>query len=194
MRKPVSTCVCAAIVGVLAGARPVAAQVRVSDTFTGPNGMALTSHAPDVGVAGAPWQFLEGPATPVLYDGAVKLSVTSGPYIVTAIDSGRSDASVSVDVIPGEGSSHGGLILRSSANGQNFFAVWCRNDQVRMLRRENGKWYDVAITPPFAIANGIRHRLEARLSASTIQVYWDGAFQFQHVSSFQQTSTRHGMI
>jgi hypothetical protein len=120
--------------------------------------------------------------------------MTSGGagYLLATVDSATADASVSVDVVRGASAPWGGLALRMT-DASNFFFLRYGTD-LSLTKVEAGAATELArSTLPSAVA-GSRHRLEAQIQGDRVRVYWDGAFQFQATSSFQQSATKHGLV
>ena len=161
----------------------------VADGFTAVNGTVVNGRVPEIAPGGVSWT-VAGAAVPTIQNN--QTIVTSGAgYVLATVNPSLGDAIVSADVIRGSATPWGGLVLRM-ADPNNFLIVRYGTN-VTLSQVEAGRSYDLASsTPPAAVA-GSRHRLEARLLGDRIRIYWDGTFQFQAVTAFQQGVTRHGL-
>ena len=165
--------------------------IRVADSFSGPNGTPITAHNPDIHPAAATWS-VAGGATPALLDGRV-VAGTGSDVALATVDAGVADISLGVDWLVGSGTRPwGGLVLRMS-DVNNYLLLRYSQSSLDLIRRQGGTPTVIRSQAIPVLHPGSPHRIEARVHADTIQVFWDGVQQFQTSESFQQTLTRHGL-
>ena len=161
----------------------------VTDTFNSSNGTLLRNRTPEVTPPGMTWT-ITGSGDPTIQSKQAKPS-TGGGYQFASVNPGLADAIVAVDVIVGSSTRWGGLVLRL-ADINNFLVVRYASN-LQLTQVQAGQSTDLAYSTPPTAANGSSHRLEARLQDDRVRVYWDGLFQFEKTTTFQQGITRHGL-
>ena len=165
--------------------------VIASDTFTGTG--ALTSHTPDVNVAGTPWVITGGPATPTLTGGVVGLTSGAG-HVQAALQVGTADIRMAVDYRVGANPQRlAGLAFRLT-DVNNHLVLLFYDNALHFFRKQSGDYTLLASSSPLsAPAAGSAHRIEVRASGALLTGFWDGAQVVQTSDTFQQTAIRHGL-
>jgi hypothetical protein len=169
----------------------VASSLLVSDTFTGTNGMPLTSHAPDVNQTGHAWTVIGAPPIPTLVGGRATVIAGTG-HLQATIDSGVSDIQMATDYVVGSGPGLGALAFRLT-DADNFLLLMAFGNSLQVYRHQTGVWTPIASQPLPALMAGSTHRLEVHAVGSNVQGWWDGGQVLQVTEPFQQTATRHGL-
>lgn len=175
--------------GTSASSAPANASPWVADdTFTDTDGVSLASHTMNVG---AGWS-IHGTATIQSNKGSVSGSAPTSPgYWLGFVDTGKSDATVSLDVtIAAAGSA--GVAFRFTDNSNNYLAI---------LDIPSGKFtlYEVAAgtstqraQTSFASSAGPTYTIKAVFSGNSITCTVNGGNAITYSSSDYATNTKHG--
>jgi len=168
-----------------------ASNMLVSDTFTGTD--ALTSHTPDVNVAGTPWVVTGGPATPTLSGGVVGLTSGAG-HVQASLQVGASDIRMAADYRVGANPQRlAGLAFRLT-DVNNHLVLLFYNNALHFFRKQSGAYTLLASSAPFSPpAGGSTQRIEVRTTGALLTGFWNGVQVVQASDAFQQTATRHGL-
>jgi glucose/arabinose dehydrogenase len=164
----------------------------VQDSFGGPVGTPLTTHAPDVNVTGSGWTLNGGAPMPMLTPGGV--GVTSGTgHLQVTLDAGVTDIVMGVDYRVGSGPGMGALVFRLT-DADRFLLLETYLNGLHVYRRQSGMWILLASAPlPAPLVAGAVHRLEVRTQGPMIEGWWDGTRLLQTADLVQVTATRHGL-
>jgi hypothetical protein len=167
----------------------------VWDTFTGPNGAVLTSHAPDVGPTGAAWAHREGGAE-TLEGNRVATNSTNG-FTLATIASGLADGSTSADLVSSTADVYGGVVFRAvDANAHLLLVYWgsAASGQLGLFRRVAGNYQPLLSVSVPPVAPNTVHRIEARYVGSAIDAVLDGIVRFSATVTDYDTASGSGLL
>jgi RHS repeat-associated protein len=158
------------------------------DSFTGPNGTALTAHAPEVNQMAEPWYVTGAEAT--LFDQRVSAPTTS----TALLEGGTPNVTVEARWYPGTSPAlKGGLVFRAT-DDRNYFSASIEDDRIKIWRVVNSA---STLLQSMALDGAPRtgvHSLRAVTNGNTLLVDWDsGARQFQWSDTFNFTATKYGL-
>lgn len=129
-------------------------------------------------------------------DGGV-LSPRGARYVVVAIPSGKSDANVSVDFRSIATRPVVALALRV-ADADNLlllrYSAHFREGRLELVRRVNGEFKVITMVSVGPLDTSTAHRLEARMTGSSIIGLWDGVAKFETRVNDNQFSGLHGLF
>lgn len=162
----------------------------VYDTFTGPDGTPVPSHAPDVNLTGGGWVLVSGSPVPTLR--GRRAGSAPGPgQSQLVIDCGTPDIVLAADVRIGARALVQVIVRLTDADHYLMIqAYWAEG--LRLYRREAAGWVLLGGGAVPVNANE-SHHLEVRASGPAVEALWDGVRILQAFDTVQQRATRHGL-
>jgi hypothetical protein len=160
------------------------------DSFTSTVAQSLNHHLLDIAPGGLRWHWLTGPYLPSVANGKVSQTGAWAGYTAWTVNVGLANVNVGVDVTSTAYSPSGGLVLRAT-DENNYLLL--RYKGPYLYRRQGGQLHPLGAAN-LSFASGETHRIEARMSGSSIEVYADNVLVFAVTETFNQAATRHGVV
>jgi RHS repeat-associated protein len=170
------------------------ASSRIWDTFSTTG--AMDGRTPDITWNSQVWSRIEGGYSPSLNGHSVN-GPSGGALATEVIDSGTANGQVAVDFKATTARVIAGLVLRAD-NAANLLLLQYSGSQIKgeltLYRRAEGVFEKLQSVSVDSFLAGSTHRIEARLSGSSIVAIFDGLEVFEKSVTALADETRHGVM
>jgi hypothetical protein len=165
----------------------------VWDTFSGPDGTSLASHAPDANAIGSGWVLAGGAAALSANTARAVAQSNASAVAYATVGSGATDVRLAANWIAQGATPWSGFVLRwSDADNFLFGGYNALTSELAVYRVRGGSWTRL-VGAPVAVSAGSTHQLEMAAVGPSLKLYWDGTLMLDTSDGYNIGVLRHGI-
>lgn len=179
------------MVGIGCGPASSGPTTLLSDTFTGTNGTALTSHTPDIPGTGT-YTSVVG-TSPTIQGNKAEVTNQSGTVVVYDVSQSAVTAQADVSMNTANANTAGGVVVRET-DVNNFWLCHLRGDGNLILFENSGGTFTQRASAAVTVNVNTTYTIKLVASGTNMTGYYQGTSEFTYGSaSSNQTATKVGI-